>query len=290
MLREGVAERTGNRRSVGAGATAVRPRVRYSGGGHVPRAIRGAALLVAVAVLVASLVPDGAADAATLAHGGFTTTASASKSNAAPGETVTITARITSTLTMLTMVVVEVYGPTALRLDQFPFDNEPFDTGVERTFQVPWTVPNGAAAGGYTVKLIVMTPNWGQTRHTNDSAAFFTVGMATPPPAGGPVRIMPLGDGLTDGTYVDGGYRIDLFAGLRSAGLNVDFVGSRHNGVPGLDDKHHEGHPGWRIDELATGVAPWLTAYQPQIVLLLVGTHDMTQNHRPPRRSLVTTP
>lgn len=140
-----------------------------------------------------------------------------------------------------------------------------------------WNVPAGAATGGYTVKVGVFTPTWGQTLHWNDSAAFFTVGLASPPPPGGPIRIMPLGDSLTDGFNVNGGYRIDLWT-LLAAHHRVDFVGSRHNGVPGLADKDHEGHPGWRIDELASGATPWLCAYRPQIVLLLIGTNDMTQN------------
>jgi hypothetical protein len=44
-------------------------------------------------------------------------------------------------------------------------------------------------------------------------------------------------------------------------------------------DKHHEGHNGWRIDQLATALDPWLAAYRPRIVLLLIGTNDMAQNH-----------
>lgn len=177
------------------------------------------------------------------------------------------------------MVYLEIRGPTANRLAQFELDDEPFTAGVERSFPVNWVVPAGAATGGYTVEIRMFTPGQGQNPHWNESAAFFTVGMGSPPAPGGPVRIMPLGDSLTDGFTVDGGYRIDLWTMLASAGHSVDFVGSRYSGTLGLADKHHEGHLNWRIDELASGLTAWLRAYQPQIVLLMIGTNDMIQNH-----------
>jgi len=239
---------------------------------------RVAVVVLQLAVLVASAGPDNPATAATITNGGFTTSATVSASNVSPGGTITFTARVTSSTTRTVLVDVELYGPTSIRLEQLALDNEAFTAGVERTFPVSWNVPAGAAIGGYTVKVGIYTPAFGQHLHWNDSAGFFTVGMATPPPPGGPIRIMPLGDSLTDGFNVNGGYRIDLWTMLAAAHHSVDFVGSRHNGVPGLADKDHEGHPGWRIDELAGGVTPWLLAYRPQIVLLLIGTNDMVQN------------
>lgn len=253
---------------------------RWSGPASLPAPdvlARVAVVVVLLAVLTAWAGADGPVRAATITHGGFTTGASVSAANVSPGDTVTITARVTSATTRTVLVDVEVYGPTSVRLQQFPFDNEAFTAGVERTFPVSWNVPAGAATGGYTVKVGVFMPQWGQNLHWNDSAAFFTVGMGTAPPPGGPVRIMPLGDSLTDGFTVNGGYRVDLWTML-AAQHSVDFVGSRHNGVPGLGDKDHEGHSGWRIDELADGTTPWLLAYRPQVVLLLIGTNDMTQN------------
>jgi lysophospholipase L1-like esterase len=94
------------------------------------------------------------------------------------------------------------------------------------------------------------------------------------------VRIMPLGDSITDGSQVPGGYRIELWRRLVSQDrLAVDFVGSLRNGPPELGDRDHEGHSGWRIDEVAASVDDWLARHRPEIVLLMIGTNDMLQNH-----------
>ena len=41
---------------------------------------------------------------------------------------------------------------------------------------------------------------------------------------------MPLGDSLTDGYNIPGGYRIELVSRLDADDLDVDFVGSLRNG------------------------------------------------------------
>jgi lysophospholipase L1-like esterase len=92
------------------------------------------------------------------------------------------------------------------------------------------------------------------------------------------IRIMPLGDSLTDGENIPGGYRIDLWSRLAAGGPSINFVGSQSNGPTSLLDRDHEGHRGWRIDEIGASVEPWLQHYQPQIVLLLIGTNDVVQN------------
>jgi lysophospholipase L1-like esterase len=96
--------------------------------------------------------------------------------------------------------------------------------------------------------------------------------------AGAPVKVMPLGDSITDGFQVPGGYRIDLWQKFLLAGQSVDFVGSGNNGPPALGDKDHEGHSGQRIDQIASQLNPWLAAYQPRIILLLLGANDVAQN------------
>ena len=50
-------------------------------------------------------------------------------------------------------------------------------------------------------------------------------------------RIMPLGDSITDGWNVAGGYRISLFSRLTQANYGFDFVGSMDNG-PQADTDH----------------------------------------------------
>jgi lysophospholipase L1-like esterase len=92
------------------------------------------------------------------------------------------------------------------------------------------------------------------------------------------VRIMPLGDSITDGFNVPGGYRVDLLPKLVAAGYRIDFVGSQSNGPAGLTDRDHEGHSGWRIDQLDANIVSWLNTYTPRTVLLHIGTNDIIQN------------
>ena len=94
----------------------------------------------------------------------------------------------------------------------------------------------------------------------------------------GGVRVMPLGDSITEGTQVPGGYRIGLWQRTASAGYRVDFVGSQFNGPSSLGDHDHEGHPGWRIDQVNANVAGWLRNTTPRTVLLHIGTNDILQN------------
>jgi acyl-CoA thioesterase-1 len=59
-----------------------------------------------------------------------------------------------------------------------------------------------------------------------------------------------------------------------------DFVGSRHgvgNGSPAYPDfdMDHEGHAGWKADEILFNVESWAAAASPDIVLLHVGHNDL---------------
>ncbi|WP_196218102.1 cellulose binding domain-containing protein [Streptomyces blattellae] len=91
----------------------------------------------------------------------------------------------------------------------------------------------------------------------------------------GGTRVMPLGDSITDGLTVPGGYRIDLWQKVTSAGYQVDFVGSQSNGPSSLGDRDHEGHSGWTIAQIDANIAGWLRTYTPQTILLHIGTNDM---------------
>jgi lysophospholipase L1-like esterase len=95
----------------------------------------------------------------------------------------------------------------------------------------------------------------------------------------GGVRVMPLGDSITEGTQVPGGYRIGLWQRLAAAGYRVDFVGTQSNGPASLGDHDHEGHPGWRIDQIDANITGWLTSAAPRTVLLHIGTNDVLQNY-----------
>ncbi|WP_433509359.1 lectin [Nonomuraea sp. CA-143628] len=95
----------------------------------------------------------------------------------------------------------------------------------------------------------------------------------------GGVRVMPLGDSITEGTQVPGGYRIGLWQRLAAGRYTVDFVGSQFNGPGSLGDHDHEGHPGWRIDQIDANITGWLRTYTPRTVLLHIGTNDVLQNY-----------
>ncbi len=95
----------------------------------------------------------------------------------------------------------------------------------------------------------------------------------------GGTRVMPLGDSITDGTQVPGGYRIGLWQRFSNDRYTVDFVGSQSNGPATLGDHDHEGHPAWRIDQIDANITGWLTTYQPHTVLLHIGTNDVLQNY-----------
>ncbi|MFF1614926.1 SGNH/GDSL hydrolase family protein [Amycolatopsis sp. NPDC058278] len=95
----------------------------------------------------------------------------------------------------------------------------------------------------------------------------------------GGVRIMPLGDSITHGTGVPGGYRIGLWQRLAAGRYTNDFVGSQFNGPGSLWDHDHEGHPGWRIDQIDANATGWMRTYNPRSVLLHIGTNDVLQNY-----------
>ncbi|WP_158841472.1 cellulose binding domain-containing protein [Saccharothrix deserti] len=93
--------------------------------------------------------------------------------------------------------------------------------------------------------------------------------------AAAPVRVMPLGDSITDGFNVPGGYRVDLWQKFVAGGYSVDFVGSAVNGPSSLGDRDHEGHSGWTIAQIDSNVTNWLRTYTPETILLHIGTNDM---------------
>jgi lysophospholipase L1-like esterase len=106
------------------------------------------------------------------------------------------------------------------------------------------------------------------------------------------ITIMPLGDSLTDGystTYTTGGgYRTNLYTGLTAAGYQVQFEGSSTDNpssvLKAANETQHEGHPGIFIggDGVHSGIldnlGAWFSTYQPDIVLLMIGTNDIAQD------------
>ena len=132
-------------------------------------------------------------------------------------------------------------------------------------------------------------------------AGLLALGIAGPPlfraeahPSAGPLareaaqsttatRIMPLGNSITQSYPAYNSYRRPLWHRLKNAGYAVDFVGSQrnnHNGPPANPDfdLDHEGHSGWRADQLLAGVGSWASTYRPDVVLMHAGSNDMLQS------------
>ena len=106
-----------------------------------------------------------------------------------------------------------------------------------------------------------------------------------------PLKIVALGDSITNALAGYNSYRRDLWNKLIQAGYDVDFVGSKNNAQgnnPFPDstfDPDHEGHAGWRIDEIVNGRggnagrSGGLAGYTPDIALVHLGTNDALQRN-----------
>lgn len=94
------------------------------------------------------------------------------------------------------------------------------------------------------------------------------------------LRLMPIGDSITSGfqSSTGNGYRGALWNTLVNQGNQTDFVGSLRDGT--TFDPDHEGHSGYRIDQIASLATSAVATYQPNIVTLHVGSNDMGQNYQ----------
>jgi subtilisin family serine protease/lysophospholipase L1-like esterase len=149
-----------------------------------------------------------------------------------------------------------------------------FNAGVWRTNAVVLRPGSGGKIHLYngssgTIHLIVDIQGWFQA-----------------PPSAGAVKIMPLGDSITWGQGSDGeaGYRGPLWLRLSNeTGYAPNFVGSVAQGIVGDTpiDQNHEGHKGYTIADIQAGATGWVTTYQPDVVLLHIGTNDMFKGVSP---------
>ncbi len=99
------------------------------------------------------------------------------------------------------------------------------------------------------------------------------------------LRIMPLGDSITQADRNHNSYRRSLWIKLRQAGYAVDFVGSTRSNylgnAPQSDfDQDHEGHWGWQVDQVLARIDGWTRNAKPDIVLLHLGTNDLLRGQR----------
>lgn len=126
----------------------------------------------------------------------------------------------------------------------------------------------------------------------------------------GAVRIMPLGDSITQGTLTSTtppvgqavGYRRKLYndlVGFSNNRFGVNFVGSEAEGLsasPAIGDADHEGHGGMCAGglpcpsgTLTAGIRGWLDANPADIVLLHAGTNDLGNRPTDTSASGITT-
>lgn len=113
--------------------------------------------------------------------------------------------------------------------------------------------------------------------------------------AAAPVKILPLGDSITFGcgdgcdflpgcgdqcvvtrSSCQAGYRAGLWRRLSQSGNNSDawvFVGTQEHG-PADIDRHHEGHPAWKTEQVQRISEKWL-ATKPDVILLHLGTNNL---------------
>jgi len=104
-----------------------------------------------------------------------------------------------------------------------------------------------------------------------------------------PIRVMPLGDSITHGGEGYASWRYPLRQSLTAAGANVNFTGSLNtifNTQPSAADypayyttfdRDHEGHWGFRTDQILAQLDGWLAVAQPNVVAIHLGTNDAGQ-------------
>lgn len=114
---------------------------------------------------------------------------------------------------------------------------------------------------------------------------------------GAPLRIMALGDSITAGVGTNGapaesgGYRGVLAQLLQRGDVPAVFVGSRTDYSDAIDERAHEGWPGYVVRSFASDPGPGqllgpvvhnaIRANTPDVILLMAGTNDLLrlQNH-----------
>jgi lysophospholipase L1-like esterase len=123
-----------------------------------------------------------------------------------------------------------------------------------------------------------------------------------------PLKIMPLGNSITQGSHIFPSYRYELWKMLIDAGVNFEFVGSQNLNwhfdtkaeapSPRVNETYngktfsniHEGHWGWKVDEVLNGkdgqrnkqtLSHWVRRHKPDIVLLHLGTNDLFYSQTP---------
>lgn len=114
-------------------------------------------------------------------------------------------------------------------------------------------------------------------------------GDSTPPPSpeANTKRIVAIGNSITQASAITQSFRYPLWKKLVEGGYNFDFVGSQSSNEGGNPtwpnylgkqfDQDHEGHWGWRADQIAQQLPQWLSLYDADIALIHIGSNDLIQ-------------
>lgn len=106
----------------------------------------------------------------------------------------------------------------------------------------------------------------------------------------GPLRIMPIGDSITEAEGGHNSYRLNLWNKLIVAGCDMDFVGSRSGVSKGFTgsgstnppninfDLDHESYWGRRADEVLAFAEGGIAGHKPHLALIHLGTNDALQD------------
>ena len=105
---------------------------------------------------------------------GWTTTATASGPQVAPGGVVTVTVNVTASSATSALVDLEIYNGSTKSFQQF-WDGQAFTPNVPRQFTATWTVPANEPMTVHVVKVGVFGAGWNGLAHWNDDATRITV-------------------------------------------------------------------------------------------------------------------
>ena len=111
------------------------------------------------------------------------------------------------------------------------------------------------------------------------------------------IKIMSVGDSITDGYGTDGSYRKFMYNRLTNSGYDIDMVGPQWSYVDSASysgdgesfeyDPNHCGYSGYAIKEIPgrNGILEtlqsgnYLSQCSPDIVILQIGTNDVIDNY-----------
>lgn len=90
-----------------------------------------------------------------------------------------------------------------------------------------------------------------------------------------PLRVMAMGDSITVGvgSTHKAGYRLTFWNRMQEAGVPVNMVGGKAAGPENFDSRH-QGYSGLTVYELSGAVPEKMSRYQPDVVLLEIGSND----------------